>query len=81
MSTLINNIKYVELHNGGKEVVSVAMYRRRHIFEAEDGLYYVTKKVAGVARFGTLKAAAEGIDEDPGTYPSVPKYGRINDED
>ena len=74
MSNLINNIKYVETHAGDGEVVECTMYRRRHIFHTEGGLYWVIKKVAGVDGFRSLEQTVDAINEDSDKYPPVPKY-------
>ena len=72
MSALKDGINYVERHSG-YEVVACTMYRRRHIFETEDGLYYIIKKIAGVDDFRSLIDATKAVDNDPDKYPPVSK--------
>jgi len=73
MSNLINSIKYVETHAGDGEVVECTMYRRRHIFHTEGGLYWLTRKIAGVDDFRSLKDVTNAVDKTPDKYPPVSK--------
>jgi hypothetical protein len=74
MSALKDGINYVELHARDGEVVECTMYRRRHVFQTEGGLYWIIKKIAGIDHFTTLIDVADAIDRTPDKYPPVPKF-------
>ena len=69
---LRDEISYIESHAGDGDVVHCTMYRRRHIFETEGGLYWLIKKTAGVEGFRSLIDASHGVNENPDMYPFIP---------
>lgn len=62
-------IAYVEAHSRDGEVINVTMYRRRHIFETDQGRYWLIRKVASVDGFNTLEDVLDAINERPDDYP------------
>ena len=67
--TLKQQIDYLE-KTENVTVLQCALYRRRHIFYADDGNYYVLLK-AGVYQFLSLSAATHEIDYNPEKFPTT----------
>ena len=66
--TLKWQVDYIEGHAPGVTLTTCKMYRRRHIFESDDGTQYVLRTVAGFDEFGSTLEAIDAINADPEIY-------------
>jgi hypothetical protein len=67
MGKFKDDVAYVE-HHGATEVVSVAKYAARHMFEGENGKIYLIKAIAGVDEFDNTLDAMDAVKENPSAY-------------
>jgi len=72
-SNLKDQISYIE-HHANVIVVTASMYARRHVFEGDDGKFYVMTEHAGYDAFPDMMASITAIGKAPNKYPLTPKY-------
>lgn len=66
--TLREQIAYIEQHEKGLIITACSMYRRRQVFEGDDGQMYVLIKTAGWDTFDNVMNAIQAIDARPDRY-------------
>ena len=72
-SNLKDQVSYIE-QQANVIVVTAAMYARRHIFEGDDGKFYVMTEHAGYDTFPDMMTTITAIGKAPNKYPLAPKH-------